>query len=533
MRVGLAQMNPKMGDISGNTQKTIEYMERAKDKHCDLLVFPELCLLGYNPNDLLERAELIKALPVAVKKISREKPKGMSVVIGSITPSRYKSTKPFHNSAIVLTDKNETVISKSLLPSYDVFDETRFLTPGDPKKHLVKVGKWNVLVLVCEDIWGWERTEYESFLHLYKQKKVDLVVSINGSPFTLTKAKRRKNVVTQTARYFCCPVVYVNCVGGQDEVIYDGGSFVVDAQGKLLAQSAVFSEDLNIIDFSKKVGGKRKLPQGEPELLRQALVLGIRDFANKNNFKKIHLGISGGIDSAVVMALAADALGPHNITGIAMPGPFSAPESLVEARQLCKNLGCKLHTIDICSSYQQLLQTFEEEFGPQKFGVLHENIQARLRGMYLMMYANFSPSLLLATSNKSELATGYSTLYGDMCGGLAPIGDLLKKQVYALAELYNKEAELIPKKIIARPPSAELRPNQKDQDTLPPYDELDRAVDKIVSRTQPASGKTEEWLLKRLAATEFKRWQAPPVLRISDHAFGRGRRLPITNGFYS
>jgi NAD+ synthase (glutamine-hydrolysing) len=531
MRVGLAQINPVMGDISGNVNKIIEFMKSAKEKHCDLVVFPELCVLGYNPNDLLERPEVIKDLPAAVKKINKARPKGMSVVIGSITPSKQKSTKPFHNSAIVLSQK-ESVVSKTLLPSYDVFDEHRFLTSGAPEKHLVRIGNKNVLILVCEDIWGWERSEHTSFLHLYKKKKVDLVISINGSPFSLTKARRRKNVVTQTAKFLKAPVVYVNCVGGQDEILYDGGSFVVDAKGKILAQSALFTEDLNIVDLLKNQGGIRKIKLDNTELIHQALVLGIRDFAQKNGFQKIHVGVSGGIDSAIVLALAADAIGPRNVTGIAMPGPFSAQESLAEAENLCRHLGCGFHKLEISESYQHMLKNFETEYGKQEFGVLHENLQARLRGMYLMMYSNMTNSLLLATSNKSELATGYSTMYGDMCGGLAPIGDLLKKQVYAIAQLYNKQTELIPQAIIERPPSAELRPDQKDQDTLPPYDELDQAVESIVGYREPARNSTSQWLLKRMAASEFKRWQAPPVLRVTDHAFGRGRRLPITNGYY-
>lgn len=520
-----------MGDISGNTKKIIEYIERSHEKHCELVVFPELCVLGYNPNDLLERPEVIEAGLLAIKKIKKSIPAKMSVIIGSITPSKKKSTKPYHNSAILLGPKS-AVVSKTNLPSYDIFDEQRFLTPGDPKSHLVKIARKNVLILVCEDIWSWERTEHAHFLSFYKNKKVDLVVSINGSPFALSKPKRRELIVAKTAKYLKAPVVYVNCVGGQDEIIYDGGSFVMSAKAEVLAQSSRFSEDLNVVDLGKNVGGKRHSALKDIQSVQQALVLGIRDFALKNNFKTLHVGVSGGIDSAVVLALAADAVGPRNVVGIAMPGPFSADESFLEAQKLCKNIGCGFHKIDIKSSYDHLLKSFEGTFGDQPFGVLHENIQARLRGLYLMMFSNYKGSLLLSTGNKSEIATGYSTLYGDMCGGLSPIGDLLKKQVYAIAELYNKEHELIPQRILDRAPSAELRPNQKDQDSLPPYDDLDKAVESVVSNTKAARNKTEQWLLKRLAGSEFKRWQAPPILRVSDHAFGRGRRLPITNSFY-
>ncbi|MCC6137387.1 MAG: NAD(+) synthase, partial [Bdellovibrionaceae bacterium] len=406
MRIGLAQINPTMGDIAGNTQKIIDYIERSHEKHCELVVFPELCVLGYNPNDLLERTEVIEAGLAAIKKIKKAIPKKMSVIIGSITSSKKKSTKPFHNSAIVLGPK-DAIVSKTLLPSYDIFDEQRFLTPGDPKSHLVRIGGKNVLILICEDIWAWERSEHSNFLNLYKNKKIDLVVSINGSPFALSKPKRREMVVGKTAKYLKAPVVYVNCVGGQDEVIYDGGSFVMSEKGSILAQSSRFSEDLNVVDLGKSIGGKRQGGLKDIQSIQQALVLGLRDFAQKNNFKTLHVGVSGGIDSAVVLALAADAVGPRNVIGIAMPGPFSADESFLEAQKLCKNMGCGFHKIDIKSSYEHLLESFEGAFGEQPFGVLNENIQARLRGLYLMMFSNFKGSLLLSTGNKSEIATGY------------------------------------------------------------------------------------------------------------------------------
>lgn len=531
MRVALAQINPVMGDIAGNTKTIIDYILRSHEKHCGLVVFPELSILGYNPNDLLERPEVIAECKAAIAKIKKVIPKKMTVIVGGITVSPKKTTKPYYNSAIVL-GATKAVVSKTLLPSYDVFDDQRFFSPGEPTQHLVRIGQKNVLILVCEDIWSWERTEHQHFMSLYKKKKIDLVVSINGSPFAPTKVKRRRSVVVKTAKYFKAPVVYVNCVGAQDEVIYDGGSMAVDSTGRSLAQSAYFTEDLNVLDLDKKLGGQRGRPDGPLQNLRQALILGIRDFANKNNLKKIHLGVSGGIDSALVLALAADALGPQNVTGIAMPGPFSSAESLRDAEKLCKNMGVSFFKMGIQESYEQLLAQFQSVFGEHPFGVLNENLQARLRGVYLMMYSNLQNSLLLTTGNKSELATGYSTLYGDMCGGLAPIGDLLKKQVYELAELYNAEHELIPRHILERPPSAELRPDQKDQDSLPQYNELDAAVEALVAQGRAAQSSTEKWLLKKMAMNEFKRWQAPPILRVSGHAFGRGRRLPITNRFY-
>lgn len=520
-----------MGDIEGNTKKIIDYIHRSHEKHCDLVVFPELCVQGYNPNDLLEREELFVASELAVRKIKKAIPKNMTIILGTLTKVKKKSTKIYHNSALVVGNKT-TVVSKTLLPNYDVFDENRFLTPGDPKSHLVRINNKNILILVCEDIWAWERMEHAPLLSFYKNKKVDIVVSINGSPFSPDKRKRRTSVVSKTAQFLKAPVIYVNCVGAQDEIIYDGGSFVIDKKSVCIAQSAQFVEDLNVVDLAKNIGGKRKVFVKKMDVIQQALILGIRDFAYKNNFKKLHVGVSGGIDSAVVLALAADAVGPMNVIGIAMPGPFSAPESLLDAKQLCKNLGCGFKAIDIQSSYDHLLKVFSGTFAEQEFGILNENIQARLRGLYLMMYSNYQSSLLLSTGNKSELATGYSTLYGDMCGGLSPIGDLLKNQVYAIAQQYNADRELIPQHILDRPPSAELRPDQKDQDTLPPYDDLDKSVESVVTHSLPARTATDKWLLKRLALSEFKRWQAPPILRVSEHAFGRGRRFPITNYLY-
>lgn len=529
MRIALAQMNSTLGGIEKNLEKIRSMTLQAQEKNCDLIVFPELALLGYSPNDLLERPEVVEAQLQALKKLPVAK--GITGLTGAITRNPHKKQKPYLNSAVFFSKKAPQV-NKTLLPSYDVFDETRFFQADAKTNHVIKMGKKKVAVLICEDMWPWERAEHENHLIKMAKAKCDVVISINASPFSLGKRERRLKMAKQTAKLFNCPVVYVNMVGAQDEIIFDGGSFAVSARGKVLAQSSYFSEDLNVLDLEKGVGGVRSIPQHDGELLHGALVLGLRDFAHKNGFKKIHLGSSGGIDSAVALALACDAVGPQNVMSMAMPGPYSADESASLAQQLAKNAGCQFRTIDINSTYKQLISSFEESFGSLEFGIVHENAQARIRALFLMMYANFNNSLLIATSNKSEAATGYSTLYGDMCGGLMPLGDLLKSQVYALAEYYNKEYELIPKRILSRPPTAELRPNQKDQDSLPPYDVLDAAVENIVSQQGASKTETDRWLLKKLAASEFKRWQAPPILRVSNHSFGRGRRMPIANGFY-
>ncbi|MEQ1877741.1 MAG: NAD(+) synthase, partial [Bdellovibrionia bacterium] len=325
------------------------------------------------------------------------------------------------------------------------------------------------------------------------------------------------------------PMVYVNLVGGEDEIVFDGGSLAVDSKGNVRAESVYFDEDLNVMDFKTLEGGSRVTPVEDVENLHKALVLGIRDFAQKNGFEKLHLGLSGGIDSAVVLCLAADALGPNKVTSIALPSQFNHEMSLRLARELCANLKSPFKTVPISDPYESVIKAIEGSEGALEFSVVHENIQARLRGLILMGFSNKDHSLLLATSNKSEFSAGYATLYGDMCGGLAPIADLLKGEVYALAEYFNRQTEIIPREIITRAPSAELRPNQKDQDTLPPYDVLDQAVINLVEKAKSAKTNEEKWLLKALFRSEFKRWQAPPILRVSSHAFGRGRRVPITN----
>ncbi len=531
MRIALAQINSVMGDLDGNIQKMLAWTQQALDKSCQLIVFPEMCTLGYSANDWLERPEVITAHKKAVQLFLKKKPKGIEVLFGGLHSPLKKSSKPLQNAAF-FSSRASKPISKVLLPQYDVFDEGRFFEPGSLQDHLVSWGGKKILVLICEDMWAWEKNPNDNPLRKIKKSQVDLVLSINASPFSLGKEGRRHKVAQQTARHFSAPVVYVNMVGGQDELIFDGSSFVMNKNGKRITQSAFCSEDLNIFDLTQQAGGTRSSVTKEVEQTHAALVLGIRDFAQKNGFSKIHLGLSGGIDSAVVAALAADAVGPQNVTAIAMPGPFSEEKSHRLAQQLAKNLGCPFSTVDLRDAYNVMIRDFEKTFGAMPFGLVHENIQARLRGNILMMYANAQKSLLLSTGNKSEYATGYSTLYGDMCGGLAPLGDLLKKQVYDLAKYYNKERELIPQEIITRAPSAELRPNQKDQDSLPEYDVLDRAVHKIITEQKAASSNVEKWLLKKVAQSEFKRWQAPPILRITSHAFGRGRRFPITNTHY-
>jgi len=535
MRIALAQINPTLGDFEGNRAKILEYVERAIAKKSDLVVFPELALMGYLPNDLLERASVVENQLKAFNQLTKQIPFGIGVVVGVLTKSGRKKGKPYFNSAaLLIKGRKPRFFHKELLPTYDVFDEARHIEKGAISDGFFSFKGRRFLLTICEDIWGWEipghPTNYlENPLLEFRGEKVDAVINISASPFTLTKAADRKKVVARTAKHFRAPVIYVNMVGAQDEVIFDGGSIVLGPNGKPLAQSVYFDEDLNLFDLETRAGGFRNHPMSSLESLRLALVLGLRDYVKKTGFSRVHLGLSGGIDSAVVACLAVDALGPGKVIGVTLPGPFNEPRSRTLAEQLARNLGISCLNLPIEQSYQAIMQTMHSFLGEFPFGLVNENVQSRVRGLLMMAFSNHTGSMLLTTGNKSEYATGYATLYGDMCGGLAPIADLLKSEVYALAKHYNLERELIPQEIITRPPSAELRPGQKDQDFLPPYDQLDKAVRNLVELQKPARTDVERWLVGVLVKTEFKRWQAPPVLKVSAHAFGRGRRMPIAH----
>jgi NAD+ synthase (glutamine-hydrolysing) len=506
----------------------------AVEKKADLVVFPECTVFGYHPFDLLERTELVEEQLACIKKFIRLLPTNIHVIFGAITFNKSKRGRPYFNSAM-LVKKNKIIqiFNKHLLPTGDVFDEARFIEPGDLKKNFFSIKKKKFFLSICEDIWAWPDAKGSSpysqnpLLKIPK-KKIDLVINISASPFYFDKFKLRKNVVAATAKYFRSPMVYVNLVGAQDEIIFDGTSFLTDAEGRIKFQCQSFVEEINVFSLEDLTSWSAHVPPAKgAEQIRRALVLGIRDYCQKSGISRIHFGLSGGIDSAVVACLAVDALGPLAVSAIAMPGPFSAQMSEQLARKLSARLGIQYSEIPISHSYQVVCEQLQKTFLPKSLGVTHENLQARLRGMFLMAYANEFQSLLLSTSNKSEYATGYSTLYGDMCGGLAPLGDLLKHQVYDLAKHYNLETEIIPKEIILRPPTAELRPNQKDQDSLPSYDLLDESVDHLVTNSKRPRNKLDQWVLQKIYHTEFKRWQAPPILKVSAHAFGRGRRWPL------
>ncbi len=540
MRVALAQINSSLGDFEGNSNLIIKYIQTAFKKKAELVVFPESVLFGYHPFDLLERSELIVRQEKYLAKIQKSIPEGLAVIFGLLTKRNSVRGRPYHNSAVLMIKgKKPKTFHKQLIPTGDVFDEARFIEPGDMTNNFFTWKRRNFFITICEDIWAWpdknKKTSYQTnpLLKIQTKKqpsgkrKYDLVINMSASPYFIGKEALRERVTFLTAKHFGCPVLYTNLVGGQDEIIFDGASFVVDQKGEIILRCQKFQEDLNIFNLQTSEAWSPPPQKNDSDELRQALVLGIRDFCRKTGIQKVHLGLSGGIDSAVVACLAVDALGPSRVVAFALPGPFSAVESLNSAVQLANKLNIVLKTVDIQKSYHKFSGELAEKMGIGGFSIVHENLQARIRGLFLMAFANSDQSLLLTTGNKSEYATGYCTLYGDMSGGLAPIGDLTKGQVYKLARRYNKDSVIIPEFIIDRAPSAELKPNQKDQDTLPDYKSLDNSVIQIVEKCQKTKTATDKWLYKKLLASEFKRWQAPPILKISSHSFGRGRRYPI------
>lgn len=537
MRIALAQINSTLGDFAANKNKILDFVRRSRERRCDLVVFPEAALFGYHPVDLLERPSVVNEQQKALKEIHKSLPKDIAILVGAIVPNVSKRGKPYWNAAVFLEKgKPAKVFAKQLLPTYDVFDEGRHIQPGEISRNTFRFKGRKILVTICEDIWAWPNRNFPGYsrygenpLLKVKKSEVDLVINLSASPFTQTKFANRRMVTKATAQHFKSPMVYVNLVGAQDELIFDGGSFATDKTGKIISQCVRFEEDLNVLDLKSVEGGTRNLNSDPLEISRQALVLGLRDFARKTGFTKMHFGLSGGIDSALVACLAADALGPLNVTAIFMPGPFTSPESKKWSEELAANLGIRLFEAPIKPTYDLLVKEANQQFGERDFGVWNENLQARIRGMILMAFSNRENSLLLGTTNKSEMAVGYGTLYGDMIGGLLPIGDLLKTEVFELSKHYNAQSEIIPTEIIDRPPSAELRANQTDQDSLPPYAELDEIIKKLVEGFHAPKTELEKKILNMMMKSEFKRWQSPPILKISDHAFGRGRRFPVAH----
>ena len=540
MKVTVAQLNPVVGDIEGNLRKSEEVIAKHAGK-TDLIVFPELFLVGYPTRDLLEKKGFIERSYKALDRLAglSASTKGTGIIIGAPTRSEGDGGKKLFNSAILLAGgKIVSMHHKSLLPTYDVFDEARYFDQS-PSVDTVSFKGEKLGITVCEDAWNdaglWRDRAYpDDPIDALAKKKATIFINISASPFHVGKDVTRFDVVAGHAKKHGVPFVYVNQVGANDEIIFDGTSLFVDASGLPAHVFRSFGEEVRTVDTSSSGRGAYK-PLDRIGSVHDALVLGIRDYLGKTGFSRAVVGLSGGIDSAVTCALAVEALGKDNVLGISMPSVFSSKGSVEDSRRLAKNLGIDFKVIPIKGIHDSYLSTLAPEFKGKKQDVTEENVQARIRGNILMAFSNKFGNIVLSTGNKSEMSVGYCTLYGDMSGGLAVISDVPKTMVYDLARYMNRGREVIPPATIEKPPSAELRPGQKDQDTLPPYDVLDsilrayvdegKTMDELLSMNFDAD--TVRWVVRAVNRNEYKRKQAPPGLKVTTKAFGQGRRMPI------
>lgn len=538
MRVLAAQINPTIGDLTGNTKRILQSIERGKREGANLVVFPEMALSGYPPEDFILLPHFMDEVAKKLEEIVKET-QGIAAIVGLPRYNPHQLEKTLYNSAALISDgKIIDFVDKILLPTYDVFDERRYFEPGEDIK-IWNLHDQKIAVTICEDLWQHSgllhSTHYRRNPVIEIQKlKPSCLINISASPYSINKFNTRLDVCLRASRTLKVPVILCNQVGGDDSLIFDGSTFYVNPEG-LLQCAKRFEEDDMLIDLQSSQT-PIKIEQNIYEELHQALVLGVRDYFRKSGFTQACLGLSGGIDSAVVACIAAEALGAQNVLGIAMPSRYSSPESAKDAALLAKKLGIDYKEISIENPFESYLQILAPAFEGRSHDITEENLQARIRGMLLMSFSNKFNYLVLSTGNKSELALGYSTLYGDMCGALAVIGDVTKKQVYGLAHWINRDQELIPLYTIDRPPSAELRPNQKDSDSLPDYDIVDHVVQAYIEEHRSPQWIVDHFhyplplvqsLIKRIHVNEYKRRQAPPALRVSEKAFSVGRRFPI------
>ncbi len=541
VRIALGQINTTVGDLDGNVEKMASWAGRASEAGADLVCFPELAVTGYPPEDLVLRSAFVGDNLEALEDLARRTADGCAVLTGFVD----RSEAGLHNAAGLLASGGVMArYNKVKLPNYGVFDEKRYFVPGEAAC-TVRLGSSALGVSVCEDAWT-PGPPFDEYAH----ERVPVVLNINGSPYHRHKIAERLDICRDRARETGAWIVYVNTVGGQDELVFDGGSMVVSPQGDLAHHAAMFEEDLLVADlieierghWSAVAQGEERPPwPEEPEEVYRALVLGLGDYVRKNGFREVVLGLSGGIDSALTATLATDALGAQAVRALAMPSPYSSAESVEDAAEVARRLGIRIDEVRIDDAYKAYLAALEDPFRGTDEGVAEENLQARIRGNLLMAISNKLGGLVLATGNKSEYAVGYSTLYGDMAGGFAPIKDVPKTLVYELVRWRNEQEGTapIPERVIDKPPSAELRPNQRDTDTLPPYEELDPIIEAYVEEDRSpeeivASG-FDASLVERVVAmidrAEYKRRQSPPGVKITPKAFGRDRRLPITNRY--
>ncbi|MBN1896799.1 MAG: NAD+ synthase [Candidatus Aenigmarchaeota archaeon] len=538
MKVTIAQLNPVVGDIDGNLKKAKDVLSNAGGT--DLVVFPEMFLTGYPPRDLLEKKYFIERSMKAVEKLAKASENyDFGIIVGVPEKNGGKEGMGLYNTAVLLhKGKKKIVQRKSLLPTYDVFDEARYFDPAD-KIDVVGFGDEKIGISICEDAWNdpqlWHRRHYDfNPIEELAKKGATLMINISASPFHLGKGRIRYRLVSNHSKKHGVPFIYVNQVGANDELIFDGRSIFTDSDGKLVTSLPPFKETVVTVDTKEK-GKSEYIEEGEMESLESALVLGVGDYFRKCGFREAVVGLSGGIDSAVTCALAVKALGKENVLGISMPSRFSSTGSVDDSERLAKNLGIEFKVIPIKEVHDSYIATLKEHFKGKKEDVTEENIQARIRGNLLMAFSNKFGHLVLSTGNKSEVSVGYCTLYGDMTGGLSVISDVPKTMVYELARYINRNKEIIPKETIEKPPSAELRPNQKDQDSLPPYDILDEIlkyyVDERLSsdeiKSKGFNKDTVDWVIRTVNRNEYKRKQAAPGLKVTSKAFGQGRRIPI------
>jgi NAD+ synthase/NAD+ synthase (glutamine-hydrolysing) len=543
MKIALAQFNPTVGDFAGNSARILSLAAQAKQRGAELAVFSELCVCGYLPQDLLERPAFIERNHQALKELAAKIP--LPSIVGYAGRVKNGTGKSIANkAALICSGRVVFEQSKMLLPTYDVFDESRYFQPADRQTVFGFNGE-QLGITICEDVWNdknfWAKQLYDRdpVTEIFGQGTT-VLLNVSASPYTLDKRSLRFEMLRSIALNHHRPVIYVNQVGGDDSLIFDGASMALTADGNVAAQALAFEEDLVLFDTTTGKGEVHEQPHEEIAYAYQALVTGTRDYVRKCGFKKVLVGLSGGIDSAVVATIAKDALGAENVLGVSMPGPFSSEGSKNDAAKLARNLGIQFITLPINDVFETYKKALAPAFGERPADVTEENIQARIRGNYLMAISNKFGSMVLSTGNKSENAVGYCTLYGDMAGGLAVISDVPKLMVYELARWINRERELIPRSTIEKPPSAELRPNQKDEDSLPPYDVLDRILKSYIEDLKSPQDIADHYgfdlkLVRDIALlvdrNEYKRKQAAPGLKLTSRAFGFGRPFPIAQKF--